>query len=232
MNARPLVRPLLVLAVMFFATVLSVVAVPSTKLADTRRVIDLEIAVPKQFGEWRLDTSFAPLPPSPDQAQVLKQTYDQILSRTYVNARGERVMLSITYGSKQTQQLRAHRQEVCYAAQGFKISALEHLTERIAGVDLQLTHLVATQDQRVEPVTYWFTTGDTVVLTYLQREVAQFKYMLSGYVPDGYLVRLSSLSANPAGAFMQQQSFADVLFDHVDTELRRRLLGRHSEAAR
>ena len=47
--------------------------------------------------------------------------------------------------------------------------------------------MVATQGPRVEPVTYWFTTGDRVVLTYLQREMAQFKYALSGYIPDGYL---------------------------------------------
>ena len=34
--------------------------------------LDLERAVPRQFGDWRLDPSVVPLPPSPDQEAVLK----------------------------------------------------------------------------------------------------------------------------------------------------------------
>ena len=225
MTPYGLARPLIVLALMLAAVLLSVVAVPSAKLADTRRVIDLETAVPKAFGDWRVDTSVVPLPPSPDQEQSLRQTYDQILSRSYLNRRGERVMLSLTYGSKQTQQLRAHRQEVCYAAQGFKISGLQRTTDAISRVQVPLTRMVATQGPRIEPVTYWFTTGDRVVLTYLQRELAQFKYALSGYIPDGYLVRVSSLSGDSARAFEQHREFADALMRSVDPELRTRLLG-------
>jgi EpsI family protein len=222
---RGLVRPFVVLALMLFAAVLSVVAVPSVKLADTRPVIDLERAVPKEFGEWRIDASVVPLPPSPDQEQNLRQTYDQILGRSYINRRGERMMLSLTYGSKQTQQLRAHRQEVCYAAQGFKISGLQRSVDHIGGAEVPLTRMVATQGARVEPVTYWFTTGDRVVLTYLQREMAQFKYALSGYIPDGYLVRISSISAGGSGAFAQQRAFAEELMRAIDPALRARLLG-------
>jgi len=225
MTLPGLIRPLVVLALMLGASALSVVAVPSAKFADTRRVIDLEKAVPTAFGDWRIDASVVPLPPSPDQEQILRQTYDQILSRAYVNRRGEYMMLSLTYGSKQTQQLRAHRQEVCYAAQGFKITGLERTAERIGGADVPLTHMVATKGAWVEPVTYWFTTGNTVVLTYLQREVAQFKYMLSGYIPDGYLIRISSPSRDSGLAFRQQHEFAETLMRNVDPELRARLLG-------
>jgi EpsI family protein len=213
------------MALMLFAAALSVVAVPSNKLADTRRSIDLELAVPKAFDEWRLDPSVVPLPPSPDQELNLKQTYDQILSRAYINPRGERILLSLTYGSKQTQQLRAHRQEVCYAAQGFKISGLQHASERIGGAQIPLTRMVAAKSGWVEPVTYWFTTGNTVVLTYLQRELAQFKYMLSGYIPDGYLIRISSRSPGDTNAFAQHRQFAEALMRNVDPELRARLLG-------
>ncbi len=225
MMLRSLVRPLVVLGLMLFATVLSVVAIPTARLADTRKVIDLETAVPRKFDQWRVDPSILPLPPSPDQEQLLHQIYDQMLSRTYVNDRGERVMLSVTYGSAQTQQLRAHRQEVCYVAQGFKVTGLEHLVQRIEGADVPLTRMVATQGGRVEPVTYWFTTGDTVVLTYWQREMAQFKYMLSGYVPDGYLVRVSSLSSDASHAYGQHVAFTEALLRRVDPELRSRLIG-------
>jgi EpsI family protein len=218
-------RPIVVAALMVSSLVFSALATPHEKLADTRQQFTLETAVPKQFGDWRLDESLVPLPPSPDQASVLNQIYDQILSRTYINGRGERIMLSITYGSRQTQQLRAHRQEVCYRSQGFNINGLEHVEIPVAGAPLPATRMVATQNSRVEPVTYWFTTGDTVVLSYWDREWAQFKYALSGYVPDGYLVRISSLQPNAQLAYRQHIAFADALFAHVDPELRRRLVG-------
>ena len=222
-----LFRPLVVLALMLGASGLGVLAVPSAKLSDTRRLIDLERAVPREIGDWRVDPSIVPLPPSPDQEQTLRETYDQVVSRAYVNGRGERVMLSLTYGSKQTQQLRAHRQEVCYAAQGFRITGLKRTMGYIGNADVPLTRMVATKGSWVEPVTYWFTTGDTVVLTYLQRELAQLKYTLSGYIPDGYLVRISSREPDSERAFEQQRNFAEVLMSSVDPELRARLLGRH-----
>jgi EpsI family protein len=206
-------------------SVLSVVAVPEAKFADTRKTFDLNTAVPRPFGDWRVDKSVVPLPPSPDQQAVLNEIYDQILSRTYVNSKGDRMMLSITYGSKQNQQLRAHRQEVCYSAQGFKISQLVRDMQPVAGVQVPLTRMVATQYNRVEPVTYWFTMGDTVVLSYLDRELQQLKFALSGYVPDGYLVRVSNLSTQADQSFVGHLAFASELMTHLDGDLRQRLIG-------
>ena len=222
---RSLVRAIVVLALMLGAGALSVVAVPTEQLSKTRKAFDLETAIPTSFGDWKLDASITPLPPSPDKAAVLSRTYDQILSRTYVNRQGERAMLSITYGSRQNHQMRAHRQEVCYSAQGFKISRLERLPLDISRTQIPSTRMVATQGQRVEPVTYWFTMGDSVVLSFADRELVQFKYALSGYVPDGYLVRISSLSKDAEAAFMHHIKFADALMASIDGELRRRLTG-------
>lgn len=208
------------------ALLASVVAVPTRKLADTRATFDLETSVPRQFGNWKVDASVVPLPPSPDQQAVLNQIYDQILSRTYVDDAGRRVMLSITYGSKQNQQLRAHRQEVCYSAQGFRISGLERLAVHVGGQTVPGTRMLAIQGRRAETVTYWFTMGDQVVLTYVERELAQLRYALSGYIPDGYLVRVSSLSPDIEGAHQLHEQFATELLKHVPPELKRRLVGR------
>jgi EpsI family protein len=122
--------------------------------------------------------------------------------------------------------MRAHRQEVCYSAQGFKITKLEHLNLDLAsGMQIPGTRMVATQGSRVEPVTYWFTMGDQVVMSYADRELSQLKFALSGYVPDGYLVRISSLDRTPADGFKRQLEFADTLMLHIDPELRKRLTG-------
>ena len=222
---KKLARPIVVAALMLGTAVLSVVAVPTALLSDTRAVFDLNQAVPKSFGDWTVDTTVVPLPPSPDQQSVLNQIYDQILSRTYVNSKGERIMLSITYGSRQNQQMRAHRQEVCYSAQGFKITDLQRTTFPLAVGPVAGTRMIATQGPRVEPVTYWFTMGDSVVLSYLDREVVQFKYAMAGVVPDGYLIRISNLSPNTDQAFVQHIEFANTLFKNIDLELKRRLVG-------
>lgn len=218
-------RPVVLAVLMAAAAGLSTFATPKEKLSDTRASFDLEKSVPRHFGDWRVDESIVPLPPSPDQQSVLNQIYDQVLARTYINGQGERVMLSITYGSKQNQQLRAHRQEVCYSAQGFRITGLEHLNIDVANGQLPATRMVATLGRRVEPVTYWFTTGDTVVLSYWDREFAQFRYALSGFVPDGYLVRVSSLTEDAPHAYATQLAFANSLMPTLDPELRRRLVG-------
>lgn len=221
-----LFRPLIVLLLMLGAATLSVVAVPTKLLADTRPGFDLEKSVPKSFGDWKVDPFTIPIPPSPDQESAMRQIYDQILSRTYINSKGERMMLSITYGSRQNQQMRAHRQEVCYSAQGFKISQLKRLPLNVAGATVPSARMVATQGQRIEPVTYWFTMGDSAVMSYLDREVTQLRYALEGKIPDGYLVRVSSLSNNPEIAFSQQAEFASALMLSLDSEFRQRLSGR------
>ena len=211
---------------MLGAAALSVVAVPTKLLSDTRPGLRSgEVPIPKAFGDWKVDPYMIPIPPSPDQESAMSKIYDQILSRTYVNSRGERMMLSITYGSRQNQQMRAHRQEVCYSAQGFKITQLQRLPLTVAGARCLSARMVATQGQRVEPVTYWFTMGDSAVMSYLDREVTQLKYAISGQIPDGYLVRISSLSSDSSRAFGEQLQFANALMESVDPELRHRFTG-------
>jgi EpsI family protein len=219
-------RPIVVLVLMLCTAAFSVVAVPTKLLADTRGAFDLERAVPKVFGDWKVDPYLIPLPPSPDQGAALDKIYDQILSRTYVNSNGDRILLSIAYGSRQNQQMRAHRQEVCYSAQGFQISQLQRLPMIVSGSTVQAVRMVATRGERVEPVTYWFTMGDDAVMSYLDRELTQMKYALAGQIPDGYLVRVSSLSSNAKRAFAEQEDFATALMSSLDPELRRRLIGR------
>jgi len=60
---------------------------------------------------------------------------------------------------------------------------------------------------RSEPVTYWLTMGDRVVLGRLERLRVQLAAGLHGRMPDGMLVRVSSLSDDAGAAFRAQQAF-------------------------
>ena len=186
---------------------------------------DLERIVPATFGDWHIDPEVVPIAPTPDVQAKLERIYRQIVSRTYVNAQGERMMLTIAHGGDQSDALKAHRQEACYAAQGFAIHALERGSLSAAGRTLPVTRMVAVRGARVEPVTYWFTMGDRVVLGRAERLRTQLASGLAGRIPDGMLVRVSSISADPAQAFAAQQAFAAALFGAVPAGEAARFVG-------
>lgn len=187
--------------------------------------LDLERLIPKEFDGWTIDSSMVPVLPSPDRQQMLNETYDQLVNRTYMDSSKRRIMVSIAYGSRQTQSLKAHRQEVCYASQGFQIRNLKHEQVKVAGKDITVTRMFATAKERQEPVTYWFTVGDRVVQSHLERLVAQIRFGLSGTIPDGVLVRVSSLSSDPERAYGEQLDFINVLVTQIPAEHRSHFVG-------
>ena len=81
--------------------------------------------IPKTFADWKIDPASFRLPPVPVQAK-LDEIYNQLLSRTYINSKGRRVMLSIAYGGDQSgEKSQIHRPEYCYSAQGFRLSNIK-----------------------------------------------------------------------------------------------------------
>ncbi len=181
------------------------IAAPALKPTAEAGAIDLEAVVPAAFAGWRIDPEVAPVAPAPDVQANLARLYDQVVARTYVNAQGERMMLTVAHGGDQSDALKAHRQEVCYRAQGFRVASLEHATLAAAGRKIPVTRFVATRGERSEPVTYWFTMGDRVVLGRLERLRVQLENGLRGRLPDGMLVRVSSLDTDAARAHARSE---------------------------
>jgi len=213
-------------AFMVAASVSAVVLRPTEQLADLGPKVDLEAMVPKQFGDWRIDDTIIPLMPSPDVQASLDKIYNQTLARTYVNDRRERVMLSIAYGSAQTKSLQVHLPEVCYAAQGFHVgSAKKDFTETMAG-RVPVMHLVATHGRRREPITYWITVGEQTVRGGFEQKLASIRYGIAGVIPDGMLVRVSSISSDDEQAFELQGRFIRQLLSELSPEDRARLVGK------
>ena len=202
------------------------VATPVIKPVPGYLPIDLERVLPTSFADWKLDPDTEPVAPTPDVQAKLDLIYNQIVSRTYVNAAGERMMLTVAYGGDQSDALKAHRQEVCYAAQGFEIHGLEHGTTSAAGRTIPVTRMVAVLGERVEPVTYWFTMGDRVVLGRGERLRVQVASGLKGRIPDGMLVRVSSLSQDAPRAYAAQQAFLAALFTPMPEGQAARFVGR------
>lgn len=193
--------------------------------APQEAAFDLNEVIRGSFGDWSVDPGMTPIPPAPDVQANLERLYAQIVSRTYVNNRGERIMLAVAYGGDQSDALKAHRQEVCYAAQGFEIRNVSHEILRFRETSVPVTRLLAVRGTRSEPVTYWFTMGDRVVVGRLERLLVQLRFGLSGRIPDGMLVRVSSLSADPPQAYRRHEEFIGAMLETAREGDARRLLG-------
>ena len=176
----------------------------------------LESVIPQSFGTWRVDPSIVPLLPSPDQVALLGEIYDETLSRTYVNDRGERVMLSLAYGRNQSRRFQIHKPEVCYAGQGFKLSGQRFSTLTLRAKEVPVMELVAEQGKRIEPITYWIRIGDELGRGWVEQNTIRAKYALKGQIPDGLLFRLSTISRGDLRQdFEVQQRFAQELSSAV-----------------
>ncbi len=221
-------RNLLIGVAMLLAAGLAFVLTPKTKLADQGPRIDLETMIPKQFGDWRVDESIVPLQVSPDVQAKLDKIYNQTLSRTYINSQGQRIMLSIAYGSDQSDSMAVHKPEVCYPAQGFEVLQMRKGMLDVAGISLPVVRLVAQHNSRIEPITYWISVGGEPVTGGLDRKIAQMRYGLTGKVPDGLLFRISSIDPDSTRAYALHASFASDMFQALNTDGRVTLFGKHA----
>lgn len=219
-------KALLVLFMMASAFAGAVAWKPDKYLADTRPKVDLETLFPKQFGGWTVDERMPVQLISPDQAAVLNAIYNQTLSRTYISAKGQRIMLSVAYGGDQSDATRAHRPEVCYPAQGFQIirSARSRIVLEAAN-SIPVRRLVAKAGGRVEPIIYWVTVGASVAVSGTEQKLAQLAYSSRGIVPDGMLIRVSSIDSDTDSAFERQEAFVRELSKEVSRDVRAQLFG-------
>jgi EpsI family protein len=204
---------------------------PTTKIVDQGPKLDLETLVPKQFDDWKMAENVATLIANPEQTAELNKLYSQMLTRTYVNSHGGRIMLSISYGGDQSDGMQVHKPEVCYPAQGFQI--LKNRVDVLSTVagDIPVKRLVASQGQRNEPITYWITVGDTIAVNSLMWKINQVKYGLTGKIPDGLLFRISSIQPDNTAAYGMQDDFARALLDALPPTSRERLIGKPNSAS-
>jgi len=212
-------------ALMCASAAAGIAARPSAKAADRGSAITLETAVPKDFGEWRELPDQQAQVVNPQTKELLDKLYSQILSRTYVNKQGYRIMLSLAYGDDQRGGLQAHRPEVCYPAQGFKLGKVEEGTLSTSFGTIDVRRLTTELGPRSEPVTYWLTVGDQVIRNNFDKRVAQIRLGLTGQIPDGLLFRVSSIDTDTVRAFAMQQKFAADMMAAVPVETRRQLGG-------
>ncbi len=220
-------RNFILLLLMLMAAYLALVLRPTHRIADDGPKVNLETMIPKQFGDWHEDLTIVPIQVSPDVKQQLDKLYSQILSRTYANSAGQKIMLSMSYGGNQgSDELQVHRPEYCYVAQGFELKKISEGFLKIPPGQIEVRRLEAIQGARIEPITYWITIGDKATLPGVSRKIAQLRYGLTGKVPDGMLVRVSSISNDRNEAYQLQNIFINELLNAVTPTAKLKLTGK------
>lgn len=215
----------IVLGLIISAALLASAMKPTNLLAQTRGGLDLELVIPRQFGGWKeLQQSTGQIV-NPQQAELLKKLYSQVLTRTYINQSGAMIMLSLAYGSNQSDGLALHYPDVCYPAQGFKVKAVQNTELETPFGTIRGRQLSTELGNRKEPVTYWSTIGDHVVRGGTETKLSQLTYGFKGQVPDGLIFRVSSINKDTDMAYKLQAQFVDNLLSAVTAEQRQFLAG-------
>jgi EpsI family protein len=220
-----LLRNIILLVLMLAASGLALALRPTQKISDLGTPIDLEKMIPPAFGEWREEKHASFQMVDPQQKETIDRIYTQTLSRTYVNGHGYRIMLSIAYGDDQRDSMQMHYPEVCYPAQGFTLEEKQRGTLATANGQIPVTRILTNLGPRSEPVTYWTTVGNRVFQGGIQKKVAEMSYGLNGNIPDGMLIRVSSIDGEAARAFEMQDQFADQMLAVLAPEARRKING-------
>lgn len=199
---------------------------PRRVMADEMAPIEMTTMLPDRFGDWRRQDYGPPVVFDPTVEATLKQFYSQTLNRTYVNSKGQIIMLALAYGKNQNSwNTAAHRPEFCYRGQGFEVA--ERGAAPFALNDHQITavHLLAKRGQQIEPISYWVTLHDTTAVPGVNRKLQQIRYGLQGMIVDGFLFRVSSFGADEAEQYKLHESFARDMENALPASLRPRLFG-------
>lgn len=219
------IRNIILLVLMLASAGLAVAMRPTQKIADLGPAIELKAVVPTQFGNWREEEQSGLQVVDPSQAALINKIYSQTLTRSYVRSDGYRVMLSIAYGSDQTDGMQVHKPEICYPAQGFVLEGKSLATLSLPSGQIPVVRVLTSAGRRIEPITYWTTVGDKVVGGGINKKLIEMSYGLTGKIPDGMLIRISSIDGDSANAYTMHDQFAAEMLKAIAPEYRQRFSG-------
>jgi EpsI family protein len=198
---------------------------PTHRIADQGAPVNLDSIIPARFGDWAIDEKIFYQQVSPEVKASLDKIYTQTLSRTYVNTKGERIMLSIAYGADQSDAKQLHYPEVCYPAQGFQIVSTQLGAVKTGFGNIRVKRIMTVSGNRTEPLTYWTTVGNQVVVGGKETKLEQLRYGFRGQIPDGLLFRVSSIAEDANQGYSLQDEFLKAIIAAMPANNRLRIAG-------
>lgn len=215
----------LLMVLMIGASLLAILFRPAHRIADDGPAINLETMIPKQFGDWKEQPQQRAQIINPVQKETIERIYTQTLTRIYANSVGESIMLSIAYGADQSDAKQLHYPEVCYPAQGFQVLSNQVGVLQTDFGSIRVKRLLTVLGNRSEPLTYWTTVGNQVVVGGKETKLAQLRYGFKGLIPDGLLFRVSSITPDAQSGNNIQKDFVQNLISALSKRDKLKLAG-------
>lgn len=222
---KPLMNKHYLLAVlMLLAAYLGFAMTPTLNYVEIKEAQKFINAIPKQFGDWQEvpnNQLQVDLVPKEEGERTTDNPYDDVLMRTYVNSKGQHVQLALAYGKSMRQEVKIHRPELCYYAQGFEVKSLLSSDFGIVSAHNQPIvgkNMLAVNQNYQEAVSYWIRIGDTYSQSPWQTRFYIIKRGLVGDVVDGVLVRASVVLADnqsPEKSYQLNHTFLQAFIKHV-----------------
>ncbi len=225
-------KNLILLMLMIVATILGVVLKPS--MDESLNSVNLEATIPKQFGDWvEVASPFVQVDLSTKRngEKSTDTPYDDVLMRTYRNSQGKMVMLALAWGKNQRQEIKIHRPELCYVAQGYQVEQLTPTTfngiKNTVAFPIYGKKMLAinSNSHRIDAVSYWIRIGNLYSKSAWNTRLHIIKEGLSGRTVDGILVRASTqlnttdMNSNE-NSWNLLDKFLNDLLNHVDPNTR------------
>lgn len=184
----------------------------------------LQELVPKRIGEWTVAPFADVFIPQAEKAE--EKSYDEVLTRYYESSSAPAVMLLIAYGSAQVGGTELHRPEACYPVAGFKLHRRPNIMLRSSEVPIAARSMTAVGTDRIEQLIYWTRVGKEFPTSSLSQRWSAVRQTLRGSIPDGVLVRMSTLGPDSGPAVVVLQKFGKELLSAGGPALRLMLTGR------
>jgi EpsI family protein len=179
--------------------------------------------VPQRLGPWSPAPNGGLILPDADQPG---DVYDQVLARTYVAANLPPMMLLVAYGAAQSGLMKVHRPETCYTSSGFAIRDDRAIdVPLVDGGAIAARTFLASREDRAEQVLYWTRISDTFPRDLASQRLVMLELGIRGIIPDGILVRCSTLGADGAKGEKALLGFVETLIANAGPAGRGFLIG-------
>lgn len=179
----------------------------------------LDDIVPKTLGKWKYVSSSGLVVPPEDELE--KTLYSNLLTRVYSDGHGPPLMLLLAENGSQTGFLQVHRPEICYAAGGYRISAVSPHPIAIGAKSVPANSMRAeASGGSTEHVVYWTRIGDQIPPSWTAQKISVAEQNLRGIVPDAILVRVSTVNNDESAAMTAIDDFIRALLGSVDHGMR------------
>lgn len=179
--------------------------------------------IPEQFAGWQNSGIGDVVMPPPDS--LSDRLYDNLVARTYIKPDGEQMMVLLAYNNIQDGMLQVHRPEVCYPVGGYTLTNTRPTELELGNTAIPSSYFTATSEDRTEHVLYFTRLGSRFPRTWAQQRAVVVESNLRGYIPDGMMLRVSSVSRDASQAFDDMRRFAQQFFQASSTPLQKLLAG-------